>query len=148
MAEGVGLLRAHALEIVGGRAVLGRDASTGRFMIDAIRRGLPTRAVDHLIESGRLNASEIDAVILPRKTLSHRRQIGTLTADQSDRLMRAARVIAAAEETFGSQEKAGIWLRRPTSALGGDSPLSLLDTSEGALQVEALLGAIDHGIAA
>lgn len=138
----------HALEIVGGQAVLGRDATTGRPLIDAIRKGLPTGAVDQLIDSGRLSLSEVDAVVLPRKTLSHRRRIGTLTAEQSDRLMRTARVIAAAEETFGSKDKAALWLRRPTTALDGDAPIALLDTFEGALQVEALLAAIDHGIAA
>jgi len=105
-------------------------------------------AVDHLITSGRLSLSEIDSVVLPRKTLANRRRIGTLTAEQSDRLMRAVRVIAAAEETFGSKEKAAAWLRRPTTALEGHAPITLLDTSEGALQVETLLTAIDHGIAA
>ena len=59
-----------------------------------------------------------------------------------------ARLIAVAEETFGSQEKANIWLRRPTTALGGEAPLDLLDTDEGARQVETLLGRIAHGIAA
>jgi len=49
--------------------------------------------------------------------------------------------------TFGSREKADAWLRRPTTALAGDTPLSLLDTSEGALIVEDLLARIGHGLA-
>jgi putative toxin-antitoxin system antitoxin component (TIGR02293 family) len=138
----------HALDIVGGAATLGLSIRSGRDLIAAVRQGLPVGAVDHLIETGRMTLAEIDQVVLPRKTLSHRRKIGALTADQSDRLMRAARVIAAAEETFGSTEKAATWLRRPTTALDGEPPIHLLDTSEGALQVEALLGRIDHGIAA
>ncbi|HWJ76250.1 MAG TPA: antitoxin Xre/MbcA/ParS toxin-binding domain-containing protein [Kaistia sp.] len=138
----------HVFDIVGGAAVFGEVDASGALIVAAIRHGLPTDAVDHLVSSGRMSLAEIDAVVLPRKTLSHRRKIGTLTADQSDRLMRTARVIAAAEETFGSQQKAALWLRRPTSALSGEAPLALLDTSEGVLQVEALLAAIDHGIAA
>ncbi|HKN31115.1 MAG TPA: MbcA/ParS/Xre antitoxin family protein [Roseiarcus sp.] len=39
-------------------------------------------------------------------------------------------------------------MRRPTTALDGDAPLSLLDTSEGSRQVERLLFRIDHGLAA
>lgn len=74
--------------------------------------------------------------------------MGTLTPEQSDRLVRVARVLAAAEETFGSREKAGAWLCRPTVALGGERPLHLLDTDEGARRVETLLGRIAHGIAA
>ena len=82
------------------------------------------------------------------RTIAHRRAIGALTPDQSDRLMRVVRVIAAAENTFGSFDKAHRWLRRPTTALEGDAPLELLDTSEGSRQVERLLGRIDHGLAA
>ena len=92
-------------------------------------------------------AKENKLRLLPRKTLSHRRKIGTLTPEQSDRLLRVVRVIAAAEETFGSQEKAARWLRRPTDALEGDAPIALLDTTEGSREVEHLLARIDHGLA-
>ena len=92
--------------------------------------------------------AELDKVVLPRKTLANRRKVGTLTAEQSDRLLRVARVVAMAEETFGNQQKAAAWLRRPTSPLAGERPLDLLDTDEGAREVETLLGRIAHGIAA
>jgi putative toxin-antitoxin system antitoxin component (TIGR02293 family) len=100
------------------------------------------------MQSGRLTLAEVDRIVLPRKTLSHRRKIGRLTPDQSDRLVRVVRTLAAAEETFGSQQKASLWLRRPTRALGGDAPIQLLDTSEGTKEVEDLLHRIDHGLAA
>jgi putative toxin-antitoxin system antitoxin component (TIGR02293 family) len=123
-------------------------AAGGEAAIEAARRGAPVSAVDALIETGRLTLAEIDRIVLPRKTLSHRRALGALTPDQSDRLIRVARVVAAAEATFCSAEKAGRWLRRPTTALGGDKPIDLLDTSEGSRQVELLLTRIDHGLAA
>ena len=123
-------------------------AADGRAAIEATRRGLPVSAVDALVKTGRLSLAEIDRIVLPRKTLSHRRALGALTPDQSDRLIRVARVIAAAESTFGSTEKAHRWLRRSTTALDGDAPLELLDTSEGSRQVERLLLRIDHGLAA
>lgn len=123
-------------------------AADGRAAIEAARRGVPVSAVDALVETGRLTLAEIDRIVLPRKTLSHRRGLGALTPDQSDRVIRVARVIAAAEATFGSVEKAGRWLRRPTKALDGDKPIDLLDTSEGGRQVERLLTRIDHGLAA
>jgi hypothetical protein len=55
---------------------------------------------------------------------------------RSDRLVRVAGVIASAEETFGSREKARAWLRCPTAALANESPRDLLDTDEGAREVE------------
>ncbi|MCI4679843.1 DUF2384 domain-containing protein [Rhodoblastus acidophilus] len=117
-------------------------------LLDKIREGFPVGAVQHIVDSGRLNLSEVDQVVLPRKTLANRRKVGALTADQSDRLLRVARVIAAAEEVFGNAEKAHVWLRRPTTALDGEPPLDLLDTEEGAREVETLLTRIAHGIAA
>jgi uncharacterized protein (DUF2384 family) len=38
-------------------------------------------------------------------------------------------------------------LRRPTKVLEGEAPLEMLDTTEGAREVEDLLHRIDHGLA-
>lgn len=135
-------------EIVGGPKMVGVEVRSGFDLARAVRRGLPVGAAQHVLDSGRLTPAEMDKVVLPRRTLANRRKIGTLTAEQSDRLIRAARLLANAEETFGSTKKAGLWLRRPTKALGGERPLDLLDTEEGAREVEVLLGRIGHGIAA
>jgi len=137
-----------ALDIVGGAAVVGGNAALGMDLVRMVRRGLPVGAVQFVLDSGVLTPAELDRIVLPRKTLANRRRLGTLTPEQSDRLVRVARMIAAAEETFGSREKAGTWLRRPTTVLAGESPLDLLDTDEGAREVETLLGRIAHGIAA
>jgi putative toxin-antitoxin system antitoxin component (TIGR02293 family) len=114
----------------------------------AIREGLPVSVVDDVLADGRLTAAELDRLALPRKTLAHRRTLGRLTAEQSDRLVRILRVIEQTEHAFGDVAKARIWLRRPTTALADHAPLDLLDTDIGARQVETLLGRIEHGIAA
>jgi putative toxin-antitoxin system antitoxin component (TIGR02293 family) len=137
-----------AFDIVGGAAVVGENATAGLELARLVRCGLPIGAVQFVLDSGVLSPAELDRIVLPRKTLANRRKLGTLTPEQSDRLVRVARVIAAAEETFGSREKAGTWLRRPTRALAGERPLDLLDTDEGAREVEILLGRIAYGIAA
>src|SRR5689334_20078023 len=137
-----------ALDVVGGADVVGADVGAGMDMVRLVRRGLPVGAVQFVLDSGRLSPAELDRIVLPRKTLTNRRKLGTLTPEQSDRLVRVARVLAAAEETFGCREKAASWLRRPTTALGGEYPLQVLDTDEGAREVETLLGRIAHGIAA
>ena len=117
-------------------------------LIAAVRAGLPVSAVDEALASGRVTAAELDRLAIPRKTLAHRRAKGRLTSDQSDRLLRVLRIVTEAETTFADRTRAGIWLRRPTTALGGEAPLDLLDTEIGARQVETLLGRIAHGIAA
>ena len=137
-----------ALEVVGGAAVVGGSVTAEMDLVKLVRRGLPVNAVQFVLDSGRLTLAELDRIVLPRKTLANRRKFGTLTPEQSDRLVRVARVLVAAEETFGSREKAAKWLRRPTTALACERPLELLDTDVGVRAVETLLGRIAHGIAA
>jgi putative toxin-antitoxin system antitoxin component (TIGR02293 family) len=122
------------------------DAGFG--LVDAVRAGLPVSTVDRVLADGALSAAELDRLALPRKTLAHRRALGRLSPEQSDRLVRVLRVVSEAEATFGTREKAHRWLRLATTALAGRSPLELLDTDVGARRVELLLGRIAHGIAA
>ena len=137
-----------ALDVVGGVDVVGGDVGAGMDLVRLVRRGLPVGAVQFVLDSGRLSLAELDRIVLPRKTLTNRRKLGVLTPEQSGRLVRVARVLAVAEETFGSREKAAVWLRRPTTVLGGEYPLQVLDTDGGAREVETLLGRIAHGVAA
>jgi len=139
---------AQALDFIGGEKVLHTPAPTARDLIELVRQGLPIQAVDGLVAQGHLTPAELDRLVLPRKTLYHRRKLGRLTAGQSDRLLRVARILALAEETFANRAKAQAWLRRPTQPLAGERPLDLLDTEEGARAVEQLLGHIAYGIAA
>ena len=118
------------------------------FSFDTVRQGLAISVVDDVLASGALTAAELDRLAFPRKTLAHRRVMGMLSPEQSDRLSRILRVIAMTEEVFGARDVARTWLRRASGALGGHAPLDLLDTDGGARAVETLLLRIDHGIAA
>ncbi|MGH9845548.1 MAG: antitoxin Xre/MbcA/ParS toxin-binding domain-containing protein [Blastocatellia bacterium] len=44
------------------------------------------------------------------------------------------------------RRKASLWLQEPNRALGLQTPLSLLDTDEGARRVEDVLIRIEHGV--
>jgi len=69
-----------------------------------------------------------------------------LTPEQSDIVIRTARTLAKAIDTLGDREKAAHWLTVPNRALGGEIPITLLDTSAGAHEVEALLDRIEYGV--
>jgi putative toxin-antitoxin system antitoxin component (TIGR02293 family) len=112
-----------------------------------VRQGYSLDVVDRALAAGKISLAELDRLVLPRKTLAHRRVLGSLTSDQSDRLSRVLRIIDDAEETFGDRAKAHTWLRRATPLLDGETPLDRLDTDFGSRQVEALLGRIAHGLA-
>jgi putative toxin-antitoxin system antitoxin component (TIGR02293 family) len=83
---------------------------------------------------------------MPERTLARRQKQARLTADESDRLIRVARVMAHAVQVLGSRDKAARWLRTANRALNGTAPLSLLDTDVGTEQVSEILGRIEHGI--
>ena len=55
-------------------------------------------------------------------------------------------VEARAMEVFGTREKALRWLSAPLPSLEDRTPLSVLETPEGAAQVRDTLGRVDHGV--
>ena len=94
-----------------------------------------------------LSVKRLAAILsIPERTFARRRHERRLRADESDRLVRVARIAALAEGTLGGKERAIHWLHRPNRALGLAAPLSLLDTEIGARQVEDVLGRIAHGV--
>ena len=107
---------------------------------------LTPKVIQRLIQMG-LGRPEIDALIIPLRTLQHRRsRHEKLSVEESDRVIRLIRVVSAAETVYGSRERALAWLRRPHPRLDGRSPLSLLRTDTGARIVEELLIQIDEGM--
>lgn len=95
----------------------------------------------------RFSPFELDHLVIPKRTLARRRARGeSLTAEETDKALRLARISAEADRVFGSPEKSASWLRKPNSALSGQTPLELLKSEAGALAVEELLSQIDHGM--
>jgi putative toxin-antitoxin system antitoxin component (TIGR02293 family) len=94
-----------------------------------------------------LERAEIDAVVIPSRTLQHRRsRREKLTVEESDRVLRVIRMLSLTESVYGSRERALAWLRRPHPRLEGRAPLSLLKTDAGSRIVEELLIQIDEGM--
>src|SRR5882724_10597510 len=51
------------------------------------------------------------------RTAQRRKEQGTLTAEESDRIARIARVAQRAIEAFGDKDQAREWIKRPNRAL-------------------------------
>jgi putative toxin-antitoxin system antitoxin component (TIGR02293 family) len=147
-AEGGPVVRTERLvEVLGGRKTLKRRIGTLAELRETVRSGLPYSALESVREKLGLRVTEAAAAIhLPQRTVARRRRERRLQADESDRLVRLARVGVQAAAVLGGEAKAAAWLRRPNRALEGRAPLELLDSDLGARQVEDLLGRIEHGI--
>ncbi|MGD0631314.1 MAG: antitoxin Xre/MbcA/ParS toxin-binding domain-containing protein [Terracidiphilus sp.] len=119
--------------------------ATEAAVLEIVEGQLDPSIVQRLSDMG-LSRDEVHAVIIPARTLQHRRSRNErLTIEESDRAIRAIRVFSAAEGVYESRERALQWLRRPHPRLSGRTPISLLKTDTGARIVEELLGQIDEG---
>jgi putative toxin-antitoxin system antitoxin component (TIGR02293 family) len=115
-------------------------------MLRLVEGKLAPTVINRLISLG-LQRSEIDAAIMPLRTLQHRRsRREKLTVEESDRVLRVIRVVSLAESVYGSRERALAWLRLTHPRIDGRSPLSLLSTDTGSRIVEELLVQIDEGM--
>jgi putative toxin-antitoxin system antitoxin component (TIGR02293 family) len=123
-----------------------RAPATETDMLRFVEGKLAPAVIKRLISLG-LQRSEIDAIIIPLRTLQHRRsRREKLTIEESDRVLRVIRILSLAECVYGSREQALAWLRKPHARLNGRAPLSLLNTDIGSRIVEELLVQVDEGM--
>jgi hypothetical protein len=119
-------------ELLGGERVLGASVKSNLDLAHAIRQGLPAQAAVELAD------------LIPH--LGPLQGVVRLTPQQSDAVVRTARTLAKAIDVLGDKKKAVHWLTTPNRALGGEIPITLLDTSAGAYEVEAVLDRIEYGV--
>ncbi len=133
---------------LGGETVLGTVVRSQADLAAAVRSRLPLSALKGLSQAG-ITEQEIELFVIPQRTRRHRaNKKQPLTVDESDRAVRLLRVQTIAEETFGDNEKASRWLRRPLAELHHETPLVIAQTEVGARVVETILGKIAWGAAA
>ena len=135
-------------QVLGGRKVLGKTVRKPDDLAELVRKGLPAGSVKLLAQRLDLGSTVLSRKLgIPQRTLTRRMSHGSrLTAAESDRTVRLARVYASAVEMIGDEEKAVQWLQAPNRALGGERPLDQLDTDVGAREVEDILGRIAYGV--
>jgi putative toxin-antitoxin system antitoxin component (TIGR02293 family) len=134
--------------VLGGQKVLKRRVGSDTDLRAMTREGLPVSALSALALEMDVERKVLARVVgISDRTLSRRLASGArLSAEESDRMMRVARVFAMTKDTLGSSEKASRWLQKRNIALGGEVPLELLDTDAGRNDVETILGRIEWGI--
>lgn len=138
------MIRPGALRLLGGPGVIvaprRRASGVARSFV------LRYRAVEHLGEFLDTTTPQLMRVIeINERTAQRRREQGALTAEESDRLARVARVTDRAVDAFGDPEQAKAWFRTPNRALQGAAPFDLLGTDSGAELVTDELGRIEYG---
>jgi len=107
----------------------------------AVATGLPAAAVERLATAVAPDDARFKYRLVPPATLRRRRLAGRLTAVESDRLARLAKVFGMALEIYRAPEGARNFMRRPHPMLEGATPLDVvLAADPGADVVINLLG--------
>lgn len=121
---------------------------TDQDLVELVEARLSTQAIAGLRRSG-LTDEELYSLVVPRRTLTHRRaRHEALSRDESDRVVRIARIASLGEHVFGDRERSWRWLRAVKRQFQGRSPIQLMATEAGARLVEELLYRVDEGMAA
>ena len=115
-------------------------------LAEIAEKGLPTNSLAYLKEKG-LTFSEVSEIVISPRTLKHRKARGEqLSVEETERLLRVARILSLADQVFASHEKALTWLRQVDERINDRIPLSMLHTESGGRLVENLLWQIDEGV--
>jgi putative toxin-antitoxin system antitoxin component (TIGR02293 family) len=129
-------------ETLDGSRVLWLDEGQGP---ELLRSGLPAGSFETLREVLGAPVSELaSAVGIAPRTLARRVAGGSLSASESDRLLRLARLTEQAMHALGSSSSGAQWMRSPHRLLGGETPLVHADTNPGAERVATLLYGIEY----
>ncbi len=139
---------APLLSLLGGEQVVGK-LRTVDALETRLRNGLPFRALERLMESAQLSREHAVKLfgVAPR-TLVRRKNTGTLTFEEANRVVQFADLFAFAAHVFGKREGAARWLQTPNPYLGGFAPIERLDNALGRKAVLEELNRIAYGMLA
>lgn len=129
-------------------SLLGLRAFDTASLLKRLDQGISYVAFERLRRRLKITSQKLaDTALITHRTLARRKKVGRFDPDESDRLVRIARVFSRAIELFGGDEDlAQAWMTRPRRALGGPSPLEMARTEVGAREVEKLIHQIEHGV--
>ena len=118
--------------------------------VSQVRNGYPHNTLAKFAEL--LSVSEEQAIVLlklVRSTIKRHQSEGRpFSAEISDRLYRAHRLVELSSETIGDRVAAIRWIQRSHPALGSVTALSLVDTTAGYERVRDELERIANGVVA
>lgn len=149
----------HAIDVEAVAAILGGEDVLKDPVHDlgdlerVVSRGLPAealrRTVHHAVGDGPGDAATRRRALADRlvPAATRKRRAGAaLTAEESARVERVARVVALAEHVWEDRAKAQAFLARPHALLEERAPLDVAGTELGARRVERLLQQLEYSL--
>lgn len=117
---------------------------------DALKDGLPRNVIDHVATTIGIPPAVFRRYIIADRTYQRRVSSGAnFTRDESEKIYRAARIFAQANQCFRNERKAQRFLTTEHPMLEGHVPIELVIESEAGFQAVAdVLLALTYGTAA
>jgi len=116
-------------------------------LIQAIEKGLNFSQLEKLQRALGVSLDQVATILgMARATLHRRKMSGRLDPQESDRVMRFARLFDRAAVVLETAENARAWFFAPQRGLGGEKPVNFAQTEVGAREVEDLLERIDRTV--
>jgi putative toxin-antitoxin system antitoxin component (TIGR02293 family) len=117
-------------------------------MAEEVRVGLSVGAFFRLRDALGVSQELLSqAVGIPPRTVMRRQAAKErFKSDESERILRLARIHLRAQQVLKTADRAKAWMFARNRALGGVTPLDFAKTEPGAREVEYLLGRLEHGV--
>ncbi len=117
------------------------------YFIEVIRKGIPKKAIDHLMQKIGLSETEMAHILhVSKRTLQRRAPREILNPEQTERIIELAKLYSKGEEVLGEIGQFSEWMDQKLLALGNKKPKEFLDTSIGIRILLDELGRIEHGV--
>lgn len=115
--------------------------------IGLVKKGISKKQLEAIKSETDLNYGTLSNLLsISRTTLINKKGDDRFDLSTSERIMHLAEILCYGREVFECRELFNIWIRIPSSSLGGRSPLELLDTLYGMEEVKKELGRIEYGV--
>lgn len=116
-------------------------------LVELSRKGIKKAALSNLSRALNIPMKRL-AKLLPvtERTLQRRDANSLLNSTTSQQVILIGQLITKGEEAFEDPKKFQEWLAQPNMALGGYTPLNIMDTTIGVQLVMDILGRLEHGV--
>ncbi len=116
---------------------IGVRAKDARQLIAHLHKGFHWNTFERLRANLDLSQSELCRIVdVNIRTVNRRKLERRFHTDESERILRVARLLESAMALFKDKPRTLTWLKTSKKALGGKSPLDYADTSVGIREVE------------
>lgn len=128
------------------RGPLGRTISA-MDLIRVVRLGVPGGTIKSVAEKFEIPLNDMYELLhITPRTAQRMIKTENLHPDISDRVVQLMKIHDRCLQVFEDREKMIRWLKTPNYALGDETPLSLLDTTDGIELVSRSLTKIEYGV--